>query len=177
MRALWALFWSVCRLQRGPEDVPWSVGLLVLVLTLDVVTGIFGDAVAEPSRLQAVAVLAVLAAALDALVLWVLLRFKQHGERFVQSLTTLYGVDLVLGLVALPVTLLGLWLPASPWLAAVVFAQMLLVGRNLGLRGFVFHRALAVSLLQGNMLALALFFLNIFFSVRLFPELLHKGSS
>lgn len=177
MRALLALFWSVCRLQRGPEDVPYSIGLLLLVLTLDVFLGIAGDAFADPGRLHAVALVTVLGAAADAAILWGLLRFKRLGARFVQSLTTLYGIDLLLGLLTLPVTLAGLLLAASHWLVAVVFVQMLLVGWNLGLRGFVYHRTLAISLLQGNMLSLTLFFLNVFVSVQLFPELLQKGSS
>lgn len=175
MRALLALFWSVCRLQRGPEDVPWSVGLLLALLMLDVLVGIAGDAVAAPGRLHAVAGMTVIALVIDALSLWVLLRFKRLGRRFVQGLTTICGVDLLMGLIALPVILAGLLLPPpSPWLAGIVFVQMLLVGWNLGLRGFVYHRVLEISLLQGNMLALALFFLNIFISVQLFPGLLLK---
>jgi hypothetical protein len=49
---------------------------------------------------------------------------------------------------------------------------MLLVGWNIGLRGFVFHRSLNIGMLQGNVLSLALFLLNIAVSVQLFPELL-----
>ncbi len=60
----------------------------------------------------------------------------------------------------------------SAMLGVVVFAQMLLVGWGLGVRGFVYHRALDVGIFQGNMLSLTLFFLNIFMVAKLYPELL-----
>lgn len=173
MKALWALFWSVCQLRRGPEDMPYSTGLLVLVLLLDIALGISVELVAEPATLQAAMGVTLLAVASDALALWGLLRFKQAELRYVQSLTTIYGADFMLGLISLPLVALGLLLPEkTPWLAPLVFAQMLLVGWNLGVRGFVYHRALAIGIFQGNMLSLALFFLNIFISVKIFPELL-----
>lgn len=173
MKALWTLFWAVCRLRRGPEEMPYSTGLLTLVLLLDVTLGMGVQLMAEPAPLQAAIGVTLLAAASDALVLWGLLRFKQAELRYVQSLTAIYGADFILGLIALPLVAIGLFLPEkTPWLAPLVFAQMLLVGWNIGVRGFVYHRALAIGVFQGNMLSLALFFLNIVIAVKIFPELL-----
>ena len=172
MKALWALFWSLCRMRRGPEDLPYSASLLLLVLLLDVALGV-GSQLPGQSTLFPVAVaITLLAAGSDALVLWGLLRFKQRDARYVQSLTAIYGSDFLLGLLVLP--LLGaslLWPEHTPGLALVVFAQMLVVGWGLGVRGFVYHRALDVGIFQGNMLSLALFFLNVFLAAKFFPEL------
>lgn len=172
MKALWTLFWQICQLRRGPEDVPYSVQLLVLLAVLDVALGIGGQLLASPDRLRIAVALTLLAVVMDAAVFWGLLWFKRLQTRWVQGLTTIFGIDLLLGLVALPLTLLSHVVePKSVMIGLVVVAQMLLVGWNIGLRGFVFHRALNIGLLQGNMLSLALFMLNIFISIQLFPEL------
>lgn len=172
MKALWTLFWQICQLRRGPEDVPYSVQLLVLLAVLDVALGIGGQLLASPDRLRIAVALTLLAVVMDAAVFWGLLWFKRLQARWVQGLTTIFGIDLLLGLVALPLTLLSHVVePKSVMIGLVVVAQMLLVGWNIGLRGFVFHRALNIGLLLGNMLSLALFMLNIFISIQLFPEL------
>lgn len=172
MRALWSLFWQICQLRRGPEDVPYSVQLLGLLTVLDLAAGIGGQLLAAPEKVRIAVLLALVALAMDALVLWGLLRFKHLQARWVQGLTTIYGIDLLLSLLALPFTVLSLMVePRSALIGFVVIAQMLLVGWNIGLRGFVFHRALNIGMLQGNMLSLALFLLYIFVSIHLFPEL------
>lgn len=173
MKALWTLFWQLCQLRRGPEDVPYSVQLLVLVTLLDVALGVTGQVLAQPERLRLALSLTVLAVAMDAVALWGLLAFKRLSSRWVQGFTAIVGIDLLLGLVALPLTLLSLVAePKSFMIGIIVVSQMLLVGWNIGLRGFVLHRTLNIGMLQGNMLSLALFLLNVAVSVQLFPELL-----
>lgn len=173
MKALWTLFWQLCQLRRGPEDVPYSLQLLLLLGLLDVALGVGGQLLAQPDRLRIAVSLTLLAFSMDAIALWGLLAFKKLQGRWVQALTAIIGIDLLLSLVALPLTLISLAVqPSSFMIAIVVVTQMLLVGWNIGLRGFVFHRSLNIGMLQGNVLSLALFLLNIAVSVQLFPELL-----
>jgi len=173
MKALWTLFWQLCQLRRGPEDVPYSLQLLLLLGLLDVALGVGGQLLAQPDRLRIAVSLTLLALSMDAIALWGLLAFKKLQDRWVQALTAIIGIDLLLSLVALPLTLISLAVqPSSFMIAIVVVTQMLLVGWNIGLRGFVFHRSLNIGMLQGNVLSLALFLLNIAVSVQLFPELL-----
>lgn len=173
MKALWSLFWQLCQLKRGPDDVPYSVQLLLLVALLDCALGIGGQLLAQPDRLRIAVSLTLLALAMDAIALWGLLAFKRLQARWVQALTAIVGIDLLLSLVALPLTLLSLVVePKSFMIGIVVVTQMLLVGWNIGLRGFVLHRALNIGMLQGNMLSLMLFLLNVWLSIQLFPELL-----
>lgn len=173
MKALWSLFWSLCQLRRGPEDLPNSTRLLLGVVVLDVALGMGSQLLSPSTPLFEAMAIALLAAGSDALVLWALLRFKQRPMRYVQGLTAIYGSDFLLSLLVLPLLMIGLLLPApSPWLALMVFAQMLIVGWSLGVRGFVYHRVLNVGIFQGNMLSLTLFFLNVFIVAKIFPELL-----
>lgn len=172
MKALWTLFWSVCQLRRGPEDMPYSLELLLLVLVLDMMLGVGTQWLADPGLLQAGAAMVAIGTAMDALVLWALVHFKQVQLRYVQSLTAIYGADFMMGLFCLPLVAAALYLPKSPWLSVLVFAQMLLVGWSLGIRAFVYHRTLAIGVIQANMLSLTLMLLNIFITVKLFPELM-----
>ncbi|MDP2227855.1 MAG: hypothetical protein Q8J78_10325 [Moraxellaceae bacterium] len=176
MKALWLLFWDLCRLRRGPEEVPYSLPLLAVVVALDVALNLTGHVLAAPDALMRGVQLTLMGLLLEMLVLASLLRFKGLQERFVQSFTAIIGVDLLLSVLALSFTLLSLAVePKSPVIGLVVIAQMLIVGWNLALRGFIYHRALNIGLLQGIMLSLALFLLNIFLSVQLFPGLLQKN--
>jgi hypothetical protein len=172
MKPLWSLYWSVCQMRRGPEDMPHSAGLLVLVLLLDMALGIGIQWLSEPVSAVAAVGIVLLALALDALVLWALVLFKQRELRYVQSLTTIYGVDFMIGLLALPLVVITVAAGDTPWLVALVALQMLLVGWNLGVRGFVYHRTLDIGIFQASMLSLTLFLLHVFLAAKLFPELL-----
>ncbi|HEX6592616.1 MAG TPA: hypothetical protein VF050_11500 [Moraxellaceae bacterium] len=177
MKPLWAMFWSICQLRRGPEDLPRSFNLLLLALLLDAFLGISVQLYAEPVSLQAAVGMVGIGLGLDALVLWALVRFKQQGPLYVQGLTAIYGADVMLGLVALPLVVASVYLAQSSMLTALVVLQMLLVGWNLAVRGFVYFRVLKVGIFLANMLSLTLFLLTIFISVKLFPELLHLPAS
>lgn len=171
MNALWVLFWSVCLMRRGPDDVPFSLPLLAFVVTLSVGLGVVTQFLSGAISLPGVASV-LIGPVLDALALWGLLAFKRQEPLYVPALTAVFGADFLLGLVALPLVLAGRFTGESPLLPVVVFGQMLLVGWNLGVRGFIYHRSARIGIVQANVLALTLFVLNIFFVVKLFPELL-----
>lgn len=173
MKALLALFWLVCRLRRSPEDLPYSISLLFWVLVLDMALGVGSLLLDQSTPWWVALVITLLSALSDALVLWALLRFKQRDTRYVQGLTAIYGCDFLLGLIVMPLLALSLQLPEHSFLLGVLaLAQILVVGWSLGVRGFVYHRALDVGIFQGNMLSLTLFVLNIFMVAKIFPELL-----
>lgn len=172
MKALWTLFWSVCLMRRAPDELPYSLPLLAVAAMLTLALGITTQFLAGGAPAVAAVTTVLLAAVFDVLVLWALLAFKRQELLYVQALTALFGADFVLGLFAIPLVLLGRLLGESPLVAVVVFGQMLLVGWNLGVRGFIYHRSAQIGIFQGNMLALTLFLLNIFVAVKLFPELL-----
>lgn len=172
MNALWTLFWSVCLMRRAPEELPYSLPLLAAAALLALVLGISTQLLAGGTPVKVAVVTVLIAAVLDLLLLWALLAFKRQELLYVQALTAVFGVDFVLGLFAVPLVLAGRLLGDSPLVAVVVFGQMLLVGWNLGVRGFIYHRSARIGIFQGNMLALTLFLLNIFIAVKLFPELL-----
>jgi hypothetical protein len=167
------LLWSVCRLRHSPEDLPYSIRLLLWLLVLDTTLGMGSLLLDQPASWWAVLVIPLLSALSDALVLLALLRFKRRDARYVQALTAIYGCDFLLGLIIIPLQVLSSHLPEhSAWLGGLAAAQILVLGWSLGVRGFVYHRSLGVGLFQGNMLSLTLFMLNVFMVAKIFPELL-----
>lgn len=172
MKALWNRLWLLCRLQGGPEEIPSSLELLLLIVMVNTGLGIGVQLLAEPVPVEAAVGMSLLALGLDVAALAGLLAFKAVKQRFVSTLTAIFGVDLIISLLALPVVVAGSQLPKTPWLAVMVFFQMLLVGWNLAIRGFIYHRTLRLGIFQANMLSLTLFLLTVFLGTRLFPELL-----
>ncbi len=172
MKKLLSLFWSLCRMSRGPEELPPSFLLLLLALLLDAGMGAGLQLADKPDALDVALGMTALAVAMDALVLGALALFKNARAHYLQSLTAVYGTDFLISLFSVPLAVAGLYLAKAPWLPVIVFAQMLLVGWSLGVRAFIYHRSLRVGVLLANMLSLTLFLLTVFIAVKLFPELL-----
>ncbi len=176
MKALWSLFWRVVAMRQGPEDVPFSRELMLLAIAASLGLGLASRLAVSPTLWLSLLGVAALTVALEVLMLSSLLAFKGLGNRFVQSLTAIYGAETLLGLLGLP--LIALYLaagPESPLLGIGFLLELLLLGWSLGVRGFIYHRALNVSIFQGNMLSMALFFITLFSSMQLFPELLKSS--
>ncbi|HIP53070.1 MAG TPA: hypothetical protein EYH03_03550 [Chromatiales bacterium] len=101
MKALFDYFLNLCLLRKGPQDVPFSRELLLLVWVVNLTVGwlLIGDATVHPFR-------ALLESLSDSLlmlgVLWLLLQWRGKTPRFVQSATAALGSGALLGIIALP---------------------------------------------------------------------------
>ncbi len=95
---------DLCRLRAGPQDLPYSPRLLVLLLVsalaLDGVTGaLLGDA--EDALAHSLLGIAVVFG-----LTWFTLQLRGHPARFVQSASALAGAGIAISLAQLPVALL-----------------------------------------------------------------------
>lgn len=162
MAPLVGLFWELCLLRKGPQDVPAAEVLLKLCATvyllINVVTLTFGVA-----RLG---VLVALCLALFELVLlsaftYVLLSFAGLTARLRQTLTALFGAGALLGVIALP---LSLWLrrmfeaEADSGLTFPALLTLLLLLWSLAINGHIISAALARPKTVGVLYALGYFF-------------------
>lgn len=154
MSPLLRFFLLLCLLRTRPQDLPASQTLLTVVAAVNV---IIGAIVVAPALSNAFA--AVLASLVDTGVLlayvWLLLRFRSHPKRFLQTATAAVGVSGLIAALSLP---LQAMLPVEPdavtpaartasllILALVVWLQVAL--------GHIFRHALEVTLLLGVGLA------------------------
>ncbi len=101
MKRLLNYFVDLCLLRAAPQDLPAAWLLFWLMLPVNLAVGILliGNNFGGPDK-------AFLAALVDIAVMlswvWLLLAFKRHSGRFLQSATALLGCGAVLGALALP---------------------------------------------------------------------------
>ena len=149
MWPLLSFFVELSLLRRHPQDLPAAWALVVALGVANVLVGWLGSWSYFETPLQAL-----LASVVDALLLAGLLRatlgFAGHARRFVQTLTAFYGVGVLLGLVLLPVQMLGhlglLPLEALLSLLALIWVHVVF--------GHVLRDALELDLWAGILIAI-----------------------
>lgn len=157
MQPIISLFWNLCLLRSGPEQVP-TVGVfvgLVLIVNVLVSTLVALSAPAELSLLQAVSIPVVAATVLAAGTL-LMLSLKNLSHRFTATITALLGADIVITTLHLPLLLVAEPSGEPPfsvleWL--LILAQLALIFWWVTIAGFIFSRALTVPMPQGVALA------------------------
>ena len=103
-KVLFKAFFDICRLRKGPQDIPASKNLLTLCLffygllsTLLVLLSESMDRAILAGLLEVVLIMAFTMA---------LLQIRSKTGRWVQTVTSLYGTGIVLSLIALPIYIL-----------------------------------------------------------------------
>lgn len=152
MIALLSFFFRLARLQQAPQDLPASLPLLVLCAIADVLVGVvggsryFGDL--GTALLANLVDLAVVAA-----MVWLLLSVNDKQARFLQTLTALYGLGTLFGLVMLFPQQLSLLTEANQLAGLLMLA--VLVWAHVAM-GHVLRHALDKRLAAGIALAVGI---------------------
>lgn len=140
--------WAICRLRKGPEDLPNSP---IVFAVITVIAVLF---------LNAFNVLVSL------LYVWLILKYKKYDNRFVQTTSALFGTSLILFLIMLPFQLLlfafighvDMTLHHSggfPFgLLFAIILGLVFVGWTWTVFAHVYSHALATSFLYGLLIAL-----------------------
>ena len=158
MRALLALFRDIALCRRGPEDLPVSRGLLATLLVTYFV-GNFVQALLSGWTLRGVAPLVIVEIVMLLVWVWVLLAFFGRRPRFMQTMSAVLGIALLLTL--LDIALLALdHLVGVPgalsdgWSVIRLFVMVFLIGRVLMLAvegsmftGFAFTMMMILSII------------------------------
>ncbi|WJW75234.1 hypothetical protein QVG61_12195 [Thiohalobacter sp. IOR34] len=168
MTALFQTLLQICLLRAGPQRLPASglllgAGLLAYLL-LDLISGL---AYLSLSRSLGAAVL-------DSLILaafvQLCLRLVGHPERFLQTLSAVFGCWLLLGILALPLTFA---LAAAPenggGLGGLLLMLLVLLVWSLSVLGHILRHALEVPLAVGIGISLGYFLVSQFILEALFP--------
>ena len=160
MIALARAMWQICTLRRGPQDLPASSMLMVLMLLLNAIASATLETIEMP------AANAVMAALVDAVVVVIvmgaLLQATGRRHRFRQTVTAIAGAGLLLSFFALPVLS---WLASSVEQRRDVGIPMLLwlavFGWNLLVIAHILRHAIDSNLVVGFVLAVAFVFIDI----------------
>ncbi len=168
MTALMTLFWRLAIFRAGPENAPYSPGLLGLVLlgwcALQLLVGTLQTAL--PAMVLLSSQLTSLTVILTGTL--VLLAFKGMQNRWLQTALSLVGIEVVLTLVSLPLLAINAGMAQSQgWIEGL---YLILVSWQLAAQSFVYHRALNVGPFLGLAIALTLLVAGYAAVVVLVPE-------
>ena len=102
MLSYFRLFFDLCLFRQPAENVPRSDTLLFFTGAAAIVTGAFNALPGE--RISSALLLATAQILLFAAVIWIALRLRGHRERWLQTMTGIYGAVTVLQLVTMPLS-------------------------------------------------------------------------
>lgn len=131
------MFWDICAVKSGPQDLPASTFLMGLTLAAYFVTGAVVAVLQWPVSQALVA--ALLDTAFLALLSRVLLWTRLLSSRFVQTLTALAGCGALMSVIAMPLVLWQTWvgvtdanIPTLPtWLLMIWIVWNIVVVGNI----------------------------------------------
>ena len=154
---MWKLlqtFVDIALWRKGPQDLPASRFLLQLALA-GYVASSFVQIQLLDLRLRTAFIIVGVDVAMMMLWLWVVLAFFGRSQRFIQTLTAMFGVGTLLASIDILVRLVQMAAgitsenPSTLWLALRFFAIALIMGR-------IFMHALDRGLLTGMALTVAI---------------------
>jgi hypothetical protein len=160
MGQLLTLLWDICRLRRGPQDLPYSSRLLlgVCAFHLGLQWAISRVLDLEQDTLGAGA----LALAFNLGALYLLLTVRSQGARFVQTALALVSCAIIFSVLSVPVSLMFGAPPQSqgevtPFHLLLATAALLILAWKLIVDGHILRHSLNVPFLSGVVIALLWF--------------------
>ncbi len=147
---------NICLLRRGPQDLPYSKLLLLVVATVFVIftARILSVALA----LQLAITLALVSVATTAALLYLILNYLKFTNRLVQIMTSLIGVDLIL-ITSMAILRLGIIVPnknIALIMISIVMCWQLIIYSHMFVHGLMMRRlyaslmAIAYSVVHGS---------------------------
>jgi hypothetical protein len=154
MLQLFKVFWAICRLKAGPQDLPDRRYLLVSTVIAGIIIDSFATSIFIPklSDFEIVKTVAIYNMSL-LVAIYVLLKLIGYAERGVQTVTAIAGSGLLISLVLLP----GLLVMNSAEEQVKSFALFILIDNvwRLAVNAHIFRHALSVSLLMAMILSVS----------------------
>ncbi|MFW2374874.1 MAG: hypothetical protein ACN4GM_17250 [Gammaproteobacteria bacterium] len=170
MAALLIRFLKICLLSQGPQDLPYSSGLLRVALLVYFATGVLGLTTLMTFE-ESLPVMLVDIALLMTYSGLVLKAFNKT-QRFVQMVSALAGVGAIFQLVEWPLQLMIASSAAATQLSAEVSIILLVaVSWNLAVFAHIFRETFEIRLLSAFLLTVAFAIINITVHQMLFKNL------
>ncbi|PCI45988.1 MAG: hypothetical protein COB51_08215 [Moraxellaceae bacterium] len=158
MKEIIVLFWDICRFKRGPESVPAEPVLAGVVFLGYLLTTLVAIGVSPGLELSFFAAFFVVVATASVTLglVWVLLFFKGVTNRYIPTVIALVGADVVLTVLGLPLIVALEYLSFDGVADLLGGLLILLMGWSIVVGGFIFHRALSMSLMQGSFISICI---------------------
>lgn len=165
MLALISFFIQLALLRRGPQDLPASSALLVLLAGLSLLVGIASGAQLF-GGVQAALGANLIDLLLSMLLLFILLQLRGHKARWLQTVSAFLGLGILAGVIMLSVQALAGVLGILKF--AMLFDLVVAIWLHVALGGVLRH-ALEIPLLAGVIIVLSYTVLAFNLIARVFP--------
>jgi len=156
LQSFFRLFWKISLLQKGPQDVPPPMPFLVLlfvtlVITAAMVGGLYDKTV---ESVQVESVNAVIMTVLVAVFLYL----RNHGARFNQTMSAIFGIGILFNLFTLGLALIDKlgFLPGFLHLQI----ELLLVIWQITVIGHILRHAMEIHIAFAILIAILFLFIN-----------------
>lgn len=168
MLQLFKIFWDICRLKAGPQDIPKGNGLLLSAIIAVIITDSFSTSILMPSLsgLETVTIVTIYNIFLFT-ALYLLLRLIGYSSRGVQTVTALAGSGLFISLVLLP----GLIVmnSAEEQVKSFVFYILADTVWRIAVNTHIFRHAFSVNLLLAMILSVSYLIFGLYVADILIP--------
>ena len=171
-KVLFMAFFDICRLRKGPQDIPASKNLLTLCL---IVYGLLSVLLVMLSESIERAILSgLLEVVLIMAFIMALLQIRSKIGRWVQTVTAISGSGIVLSLIALPIYILlsvsaGTEANSNPVYGLGLLILAGLACWNVVIMAHVLRHALDVTMLTGVILAIVYIWIIFSFTAAIMP--------
>jgi hypothetical protein len=147
---------DICQLKRGPEDIPYSTRLLVVLIGASVAIDVLSERVLGGHDALA---RSLVSTTLVLALCWIALAMRRLGNRYVQTASALVACGIVFSLLVLPLALLAGPLPndaqLNPVQTLLVWATFAIFVWSVLVSAHIVRRALDAPFGLGVALALA----------------------
>ena len=154
MQQLALLFWRICLLKKGPQDVPSAGILLAILLFLSLILDMFSFRLtSSESELFNNLIVIIIYSGLILATTAILLNLLGYKQRTLQTLNALFGAGLVIALCSFPVLIALYGRFDEP--GALGLVLLILQFWHLFVMAHILRHALSVSFILGGMLSFA----------------------
>ena len=158
MMALLKLFWEICLLRKGPQDVPVSRHLLFIVILLGISIDIVNLSIALPdAQLPAMLGMSLSYSAVLIVTLSVLLYLLGYRARILQTMTALFASGVIISLCSLPFIIV-LGVIERPGMFGLIILALQIW--SLVVASHILSKALNVHILMAGVLAFGYYMLG-----------------
>jgi len=161
-------FWQLCLLRSSPAQLPSSWFATLLVFSIYLIIALVVVSLTRPN-LDAFQVIATITIgiSIQAAVTWALLQYKDRAGRFPATWSALLGANAVMLIILLPFNFILLESESSTLVAFADSVTWVCLGWWLAIAGYIYHKAVDVSVLQGSCIAFLIELMGVIAAVSL----------
>ena len=163
-------FWQICLLRVGPEKIPARWDLMAIFFCFYFLISGFSIVTSRPDlNLFSGAVTIFIGSGVAAVTVFGLLSLKQVTNRFVPTLSAIFGTNSIILLPMIVTSAMMELIEAGTLRLLIDAVAWVLLGWWLTIVGSILSRAAAISVLQGAMLAFLIEVISLLITLTIFP--------